>query len=171
MATTWRPVPGHEGYYEVSNDGRVRCLRRRMHKANGMPYMRTARELSITPNAAGYRVVNLATPDREKRLHYVHRLVLMAFVGLPDSGQSGLHANDDPGDNRLANLRWGSQSENLHDAISNGLTPHLFKSHCKHGHEWTEANTYCQKKTRHCRECARIRAAHIRESKREKATK
>ena len=43
---------------------------------------------------------------------YVHRLVLAAFVGPCPQGQEVLHKDDDPTNNRLDNLRYGSHAEN-----------------------------------------------------------
>ena len=42
-----------------------------------------------------------------------------------------LHANDIPWDNRLENLRWGTQSENLKEATVNGRNVNANKTHCK----------------------------------------
>jgi hypothetical protein len=50
----------------------------------------------------------------------VHVLVLTAFVGPCPDGNEALHFNDIPDDNRLSNLRWGTRSQNNHDAIRNG---------------------------------------------------
>ncbi|WP_257139502.1 HNH endonuclease [Streptomyces sp. or20] len=52
--------------------------------------------------------------DAKRYNRSIHRLVLRAFADAPgDSGIVGAHLNGDPRDNRLANLRWVSQSENL----------------------------------------------------------
>lgn len=55
----------------------------------------------------------------------VSRLVLEAFVGpAPFVGACALHKNDDPWDNRLINLRWGTRKENVADFMRNtGRTP------------------------------------------------
>ena len=48
----------------------------------------------------------------------VHRLVMMAFYG--ESDLYVLHANGDPYDNRLENLRYGTQTENVYDVYRQG---------------------------------------------------
>jgi hypothetical protein len=55
----------------------------------------------------------------------VHKLVLLAFVGPNPPKYECLHANGDPADNRLVNLRWGTRSENIQDAVRHGtwMTP------------------------------------------------
>ena len=45
----------------------------------------------------------------------VHRLVLMAFVGLPGDGQECRHLDGNPANNELVNLAWGTHKENEKD--------------------------------------------------------
>ncbi len=98
MAEQWRSVEGFPGYL-VSDAGRV--VGRRGHVLSP----------GVCPR--GYtRVVLMRDAKRYNRS--IHRLVLRAFADAPgDSGIVGAHLNGDPRDNRLANLRWVSQSENL----------------------------------------------------------
>jgi len=53
----------------------------------------------------------------------VHHLVLLEFVGPRPTGLHGLHNNDIPDDNCFKNLRWGSQADNMRDAVDNGRMP------------------------------------------------
>lgn len=94
--------------------------------------------LTPVPVAAGrdHCVVNLCR-DGEQRTHYVHRLVLEAFVGPCSPGQEACHANDIGWDNRLDNLRWDTSLANSLDAVINGKHHHANKTHCnKHGQEY-----------------------------------
>jgi hypothetical protein len=50
----------------------------------------------------------------------VHRLVLMAFVGPPPQGADCCHADGDPANNRLGNLRWDTRTGNMADAVLHG---------------------------------------------------
>lgn len=111
MTETWKVIPGYEGQYEVSDQGRVKSYRRykegRILRPGRMP--------------AGHLSVALGRRNSQ----CVHKLVLLAFVGAPPHKHECLHANGDPSDNRLINLRWGTRTENIRDSIRHGtwMTP------------------------------------------------
>lgn len=50
------------------------------------------------------------------------------------------HFNDDPADNRLANLAYGTRRENMLDRARNGKSFMANKTHCPHGHEYAPWN-------------------------------
>lgn len=107
----WLPVPGYEGYYSVSNLGRVRSDKRTMVDKNG--HARKIPEVILTPEkrSSGHLVVCL-WKNHEQTKRYVHHIVLETFTGGDPAGMQACHWNDDPGDNRLENLRWGTSPEN-----------------------------------------------------------
>lgn len=107
----WLPVPGYEGYYSVSNLGRVRSDKRTMVDKNG--HARKIPEVILTPEkrSSGHLVVCL-WKNHERTKRYVHHIVLETFTGGDPAGMQACHWNDDPGDNRLENLRWGTSPEN-----------------------------------------------------------
>lgn len=109
MTEQWRDVPGWPDY-AVSDKGRVRGQRGWI--------------LSLCDNGSGYFRVGLHSragePKRQVR-EYVHRLVLLGFVGGPPDGRpEAAHLNGDPSDNRLVNLRWASPSENAGHKVGHG---------------------------------------------------
>lgn len=88
----------------------------------------------------------------------VHQLVLIAFAGPAPAGCEVLHNDGNPGNNRLANLRWGTRSENLYDRVRHGVHHHAIKTHCPQNHPYDAANTYvCKGGRRHCKTCLRER--------------
>jgi HNH endonuclease len=67
----------------------------------------------------GHLAVTLGYKRRTK-IYFVHRLVLLAFVGPCPQGMQCRHLNGDPTDNRVENLKWGTAYENAADAIRHG---------------------------------------------------
>lgn len=53
-------------------------------------------------------------------------LVLMAFVGPKPEGKERCHRDDDPHNNCLDNLYWGTRAQNVADYIRNGRRDHIF---------------------------------------------
>ena len=151
----WRPVPG-DGFsrrYEVSSDGLVRAVAYTDARgANRRPYTR-----KTSPNSAGYLALWLS--DGTKQVNrLVHHLVLEAFVGPRPEGALARHLNGNRTDNRAENLRWGTASENALDRVEHGTDKEARKTHCPHGHEYNEGNTYNWRgKARHCRTCLKLR--------------
>jgi hypothetical protein len=71
----------------------------------------------------GYRQVNLRTDDGKFKTQLVHQLVLLAWVGPRPQGAVVNHINGDKTDNRLDNLEYCSQSENMEHSCRLGLSP------------------------------------------------
>lgn len=113
MTYEWRPVLGFPGY-EVSDSGQVKSLARR----NLQGAMRRERILK-QDMADGYCLVRLAR-DGVKVPRTVHSLVLEAFVGEHPEGLEARHLNGVRDDNCLANLAWGTRSENRADQKRHG---------------------------------------------------
>ena len=106
----WRDIPGHPGY-QVSDCGQVRS--RWMH-GPGEKLSEVWHPVKPKPTREGHLQVRLRRVG-----HYVHRLVLLAFVGPCPEGLIGLHNNDNPKDNRLVNLSWGTRKQNVADRFRN----------------------------------------------------
>ena len=126
----WMQIHNDESY-QISANGHVRS-------SNGhelKPFRR---------GRSGHLAVDLPSGRR-----YVHQLVAEAFLGKRPNGCEVRHLNNDPADNRVENLDWGTRSENVLDLRA-------LRTHCPSGHEFTPANTYTQPNGwRRCRECKR----------------
>ena len=148
----WLPVVGYEGQYLVSSDGRVLSAPKRTR----------ASWLEMTPTISrrgGYPVVSLSDGSR-RIVRGVHVLVAEAFLGVRPAGMYVLHADDDPTNCHVSNLRWGTPGDNLRDMVRNGRHAMARKTHCKRGHEFTEDNTWVSPSTggRTCRSCQKSRS-------------
>ena len=155
--TKWRPVTGFEGRYEVSDDGQVKVL-----AAPGRGRFNEDRICKLGKTTTGYYQVLLYPGDGAPYMaRRVHHLVLEAFVGPRPEGALGRHLDDDPENNQVSNLRWGSQSDNTYDMIRNGRHNHARKTHCERGHPLSGDNLIVTARQRVCRACrARRQAAY-----------
>ena len=143
----WRAIDFAPGY-EVSNQGRVRSTR---------PWRGSkGRILAAQPNGFGYLRAKLYIDGKAKHCS-IHRLILLAFVGPCPDGHEVRHLDGNRSHNTLANLAYGTRSENVRDAIEHGTHGPSSKTHCPQGHPYDEANTYVFRGGRSCRVCMRIR--------------
>lgn len=159
----WLPVVGSEGLYEVSDLGRVRSLTRLMRLRNGRTRLVQGRILSAT--GSPYPMVHLALVDADgfpagRRSVRVHTLVMIAFVGPIPDGQEVRHRNGKYQDPRLVNLRYGTRSDNVRDAVEHGTHPETRKTECPRRHLLVDPNLReSQKPRRDCLACHRTDGA------------
>lgn len=113
----WLPVTGYEGYYEVSDFGRVRSLLNRQQNPRREPYLRKLR-----PNADGYLELNLYKDGAQQQVR-VATLVLNAFKGSRPAGTEASHLNGARSDNRAVNLAWESPLTNNRRRQDHGTIP------------------------------------------------
>jgi hypothetical protein len=139
----WRPVAGYEGFYEVSDQGAVKSVTRIIPRSGTVrtphPMVLNGRIRKPSANTSGHMVVSLSKIGKTHG-KLVHRLVLEAFIGPCPDGMEGCHNNGDPSDNRLANLRWDTRSNNALDAVAHGTHTQRRKTHCPQGHAYTAEN-------------------------------
>jgi hypothetical protein len=108
----WRDIPEYEGYYQVSNLGRVRSL----------PRCGTSSFVKIlkTRIDVGYERVWLSRKDKVSPKK-ISRLVASSFIPNIDNKPEVNHINGIKTDNRVENLEWVTKSENIKHAFRTGL--------------------------------------------------
>ena len=114
MKEEWRDVIGYEGYYEVSNMGRVRSRSREVVNAKGKPcppFFMEGRVLAQAVNQDGYLKVGLSVRGKLST-HSVHTLVAKAFLGIRPEGLQVNHKDEDRTNNCVSNLEWVTCKEN-----------------------------------------------------------
>jgi hypothetical protein len=117
-AEEWRPVVGYEGIYEVSSAGRIKTLPRTVTRRNGttVPVKERIKKPYICLKG-GYPTIWLQrNGNRVNR--YIHALVAEAFIGPRPDRHDVCHADGNPTNNTVSNLRYGTRTENAADAIA-----------------------------------------------------
>ena len=119
MIVEYRDIPGHAGY-QAGSDGSVMSF----WKAVSLGAGRGTRHF-IGDTRYRLQPTRLTNKSRPKvnlrgRRFYVHRLILIAFIGPCPPGMECCHENDDPLDNRISNLRWDTRASNRKDMVRNG---------------------------------------------------
>lgn len=110
----WRKIEGWDGY-EVSSLGNVRSWK----FCRRSPLDPLPRPVShwVLPN--GYHQVKLKDKGKKSNM-YIHRAVLIAFVGECPKGMEVAHNDGDKGNNALENLRYVTPKENAEDMLRHG---------------------------------------------------
>lgn len=113
VETEVRPVRGAPGYF-VSADGRV---------FSGLHCSWTKerpRECKPITTKYGYKMFRLHI-NKKPTAENVHRMVAFAFLPEPKEDQTVVrHLDGDPANNRVGNLAWGTQAENMADCVRHG---------------------------------------------------
>ena len=98
MIEDWKDIPGYEGFYVVSNNGRVMNVR-------------SGRVLKVFNNYLGYKIVSLCRSGKQKTFS-VHRLVAEVFINNPDNLMEVNHKDEDKTNNNVDNLEWCDRKYN-----------------------------------------------------------
>lgn len=142
--TNWRPVPGFEGLYQVSDSGEVLSTPRLRTRGGILKQYR---------NSKGYPAVTLHKNGKQRR-YGVHQLVALAFFGPRPDGQEVRHLDGNPQNRNVTNLAYGTRTQNGLDRVAHGRDRNASKTHCAQGHEYTPENTRIYRGGRVCRKCA-----------------
>lgn len=155
-AEIWRQTEGFPDY-SISNLGRVK-------RVTGGRGARVGHILKPgwTGAGRGHLSVFLRRDGRYWNAP-IHRLLAIAFIPNPMGLPFVLHWDDDPSNNSLSNLRWGTHQQNMRDVVRNGNHEKANRTHCIRGHEYTEENTVRTRADGGARVCRACRVADQRE--------
>jgi len=118
-----KDIPGYEGRYAVTKDGRVWSYkkltsvgRRGGVRVDGNRWM----TLSVSNAGKGYHRIALVNKNGQRRMWLVHRLVAMTYIDNPRGLPFVNHINGDTTDNHVENLEWCDAKGNAVHAYGNG---------------------------------------------------
>jgi len=103
----WKDIKGLEGYYKISNTGKVYSYK-------------TNKILSPGLCGSGYKKVQIGK-DKKYKNRMIHRLVAEAFIPNPENKRTVNHIDGNKQNNDVSNLEWNTYSENLKHAYKHGL--------------------------------------------------
>ena len=122
----WKPISGYDGYYEVSNLGRVRSITRKIERTDPNNLSKTrlftykGKLVPFWITKKGYCRCTLNINGNKKN-HLVHQLVAKAFIENNENKPQVNHKNCIKTDNNVNNLEWVTNSENFAHAVQNNL--------------------------------------------------
>lgn len=133
MSEVWKPIKGYEGFYEVSDHGRVRSLTRLINTP--VPHMLTMFKKEqkgkiIKPyisKTTGYMYVSLWKNGKREK-YTVHRLVANAFLPIDPERNLVNHLDYDRQNNCVENLEWATAKENICYSSDRMSKAHLYKN-------------------------------------------
>lgn len=117
----WKDIIGFEGYYQVSNMGRIKSLAKIVKHSN--PKLKCSRKERILKQnkVIGYLSVCFSKNGVATKPFLVHRIVGEHFIDNPYNKPCINHKNGIRHDNRATELEWCTHSENSQHAIDTGL--------------------------------------------------
>lgn len=110
MKEEWKDIEGYEGFYQVSNKGRVKSLPRTVKK-RGIVELK-GRILRPKIDKEGYLLVGLHKDGKQKFMS-VHRLVARAFILNQNNYPQVNHIDEDKSNNYVFNLEWCTNKYNV----------------------------------------------------------
>jgi len=119
----WRDIPNYEGYYQASNLGRIKSLKRNIVKKNGViiPINKTKIK-NQSKDKDGYLKTSISFNFKHNCCS-VHRMVAITFIPNPENKPQVNH-KDKSGTkwyNVIWNLEWNTASENVIHSVKNKL--------------------------------------------------
>lgn len=127
------PIPGYEGLYEVSNQGRVKSLSKMCGGKNN-PYISKETILKNRLNSRGY-YMNTLTKDGKAKHFNTHQLVAMAFLGHTPDGHNIVvdHIDANKLNNNVENLQT---TTNRHNCAKDKKPKSGYTGAFKNGSRW-----------------------------------
>lgn len=126
MEEIWKDIDGYEGYYQISNIGRVKSLARESKSKAVSTQIRAEKVMKNGITIWGYPKIVLQLNGKTKTIS-IHRLVAKHFVSTIDGKNVVNHIDGNKTNNVFTNLEWVTIGENQKHAYDIGLRVAPFK--------------------------------------------
>ncbi len=133
MEEIWVDYPRYPERYQVSSLGRVRSksyLKVGRNEYKEFSFITKPRILQPFKNEQGYLQMRLQV-DGYKFTERVHRMVAETFIPNPEGKDTVNHINSIRDDNRLSNLEWNTQQENIQHCYDSGNKTNKGEAHSR----------------------------------------
>lgn len=117
MCEIWKDVVGYEGFYEVSNYGRIKSLSKKAKNKNGYRITKEKIMKNVLKNN-GYSAITLYK-NKKSKTYLIHRLVAQAFINNPHDYPCINHKDENKLNNRIDNLEWCTPKYNNNYGLHN----------------------------------------------------
>lgn len=118
MEEIWKDIEEFETHYQISNFGNVRS-KDRFIKNNNVFILKKGINRKQSYDSRGYLHITLQKPGLYKTIK-IHILVARHFIPNPENKRTVNHKNGIKTDNRVENLEWNTDLENMTHACKNG---------------------------------------------------
>lgn len=107
----WKDINDYKGYYQVSNNGRIRSLNRTITDSRGFRYKKKGKVMITHKGKNGYIYISLKKNNITKTFT-IHRLAATHFI--PNSLQlpEVNHIDENKANNNVGNLEWCTHDYN-----------------------------------------------------------
>ena len=120
-----KDIPGYEGLYAASKDGRIWSYPNRRNKFQGM-WMRQVKFVNTKNRTKPHSQYTVHLyKDKKYKNYQVHRLVAQTFIQNPDNLPQINHKDGNPLNNHISNIEWCDAKHNMVHA----MTANLFDIH------------------------------------------
>lgn len=134
----WKSITNYNGYYEVSNKGRIKSLNRTIFHPRGNLNLKES-ILKYSKNKNGYHQVVLQK-NGDKKSFKIHRLVAIEFVNNPNNLEEVNHKDNDKSNNQDDNIEWTTTRENTcHRSIQSNNGKPIGVSWDKTRNKWSSS--------------------------------
>ena len=119
MSEVWKDIPGYEGLYQASDQGKIRSLDREVVSSIGRVRKFKGKILKFKYYKTGRPCVELYKNGKSK-MYKPYYLILLTFVGERPEGYNVAHLDGNFLNNQLSNIRYDTGSENQIDFYRQG---------------------------------------------------